>query len=145
MFCCRQFSQSILLRSNRITLQAPAYRVFNHAIWPINTRHPHSLCCKTCYNSAKPPETSVNIRKSPKNAFVFEFRLLYTALQKSDTLCSFNSIQLYCASAGGAKKVIQYNPKLVCFSCKNRNPICDTKLSESLLTVQFVQFPGSQF
>ena len=38
--CCRQF----LLRSNQNSLQTPVYRDFNHAIWPIKTRHSHSLC-----------------------------------------------------------------------------------------------------
>ena len=37
---------SVLLHSNRITLQTPVYRVFNHAIWPIKMRHSHSLCAK---------------------------------------------------------------------------------------------------
>ena len=41
---CNVLLSSSLLRSNRITLQTPAYRVFNHAIWPIKTRHSHSLC-----------------------------------------------------------------------------------------------------
>ena len=35
---------SFLLRSNRTTLQAQIYRVFNHANWPIKTRHSHWLC-----------------------------------------------------------------------------------------------------
>ena len=35
---------SILLRTNRITVQTPVHKVFNHAIWPIKTRHSHSLC-----------------------------------------------------------------------------------------------------
>ena len=43
---CNVLLSSILLRSNRITLQTPVYRVFNHAIWPIKTRHSHSLCSK---------------------------------------------------------------------------------------------------
>ena len=43
---CSVLMPSILLRSNRITLQTPVYRVFNHAIWPIKTQHSHSLCSK---------------------------------------------------------------------------------------------------
>ena len=35
---------SFLLRSNRTTLQAQVYRVFNHADWPITRRHSHWLC-----------------------------------------------------------------------------------------------------
>ena len=41
---CNILLSSVLPRSNRITLQTPVYRVFNHAIWPIKTRHSHSLC-----------------------------------------------------------------------------------------------------
>ena len=37
---------SFLLRSNRTTLQAQVYRVFNHADWPIKRRHSHWLCSK---------------------------------------------------------------------------------------------------
>ena len=44
---CNVLLSSILLRSNRITLQTPVYRVFNHAIWPIKMRHSHSLCSNT--------------------------------------------------------------------------------------------------
>ena len=43
---CNVLLSSILLRSNRITLQTPVYRVFNHAIWLIKARHSHSLCSK---------------------------------------------------------------------------------------------------
>ena len=43
---CNILLLSILLRSNRITLQTPVYLVFNHAIWPFRTRHSHSLCSK---------------------------------------------------------------------------------------------------
>ena len=43
---CNVLPSSFLLCSNRITLQTPIYRVFNHAIWPIKTRHSHSLCSK---------------------------------------------------------------------------------------------------
>ena len=43
---CNALLSSIFLRSNRITLQKPVYRVFDHAIWPIKTRHSHSLCSK---------------------------------------------------------------------------------------------------
>ena len=38
---------SFLLRSNRTTLQAQVYRVFNHANWPIKTRHSHWVYSKT--------------------------------------------------------------------------------------------------
>ena len=38
---------SFLLHSNRTTLQAQVNRVFNHANWPIKTRHSHWLCSKT--------------------------------------------------------------------------------------------------
>ena len=43
---CNVLLSSILLRPNRITLQTLVCRVFNHAIWPIKTRHSHSLCSK---------------------------------------------------------------------------------------------------
>ena len=56
--------------SNHTTLQTSVNRVVNHSIWPIKTPHFHSLCSDTCYNSAKPPENSKSVRKSPKNVFV---------------------------------------------------------------------------
>ena len=44
---CNVLLSSFLQRLNRITLQALVYRVFNHADWPIKTRHSHSLCSNT--------------------------------------------------------------------------------------------------
>ena len=41
---CNVPLSSFLVRSNRTTLQAWVYRVFNHPNRPIKTRHSHSLC-----------------------------------------------------------------------------------------------------
>ena len=41
---CNVLLSSFQVRSNRTTLQTWVYRVFNHANWPIKTRHSHSLC-----------------------------------------------------------------------------------------------------
>ena len=40
---CNVVLSSILLHSNRITLQTPGYRVLTHAIWPIKMRHSHEV------------------------------------------------------------------------------------------------------
>ena len=52
--CSENFVKYVLLssflpRSNRTTLQAQVYRVFNHADWPIKWRHSHWLCSKIAY------------------------------------------------------------------------------------------------
>ena len=55
-----------------------------------------------------------------------------------------NSVQLCSASASGTKND-PVQPVLVFFMCKHHNPISDTKHSQCLWTVQFLQLIGSKF